>query len=380
MKRSENGVITDARIRVFDHRNVVRLDWGLLLLVVVLAAVGILTLVSASRSISSVTPVYLKQVVFFGMGLGVAVFIGCLDHRFLTSIAPMAYAGAVGLLVAVLLLGTEAKGGLRWLSLGPFNLQPSEPSKLAVILFLAWYLSTIGQKVRKLHYFLLAFVIVAVPGFLILAQPSLGTAATLGPVVFAMLYVAGCRRRHLAAIVALAIVAAPLAWGRLEEYQQRRLMTFLDPSADPQGSGYHTLQSMITVGSGGFTGKGYFQGTQTPLSYLPEHHTDFIFSLLAEEWGFAGTIAVIVLYGLLLLRGLSFAKDCSDLGGALMAVGIVALLTFHIFVNIAITLGIMPVTGIPLPFLSYGGSFYLTIMMCVGVLLSVHIRRGMFDH
>ena len=203
---------------------------------------------------------------------------------------------------------------------------------------------------------------------------------TLGPITVAMLYVAGCKRRHLAAIVVIAVAAAPIAWSQLEDYQKRRVMTIVDPSADPQGSGYHTIQSMITVGSGGLTGKGYMGGTQTYLSYLPEHHTDFIFSQLAEEFGFAGSITVLMLFSFLFFRGLRLARNSTDMAGSLLAVGVVTLLAVHVFVNVGITIGILPVTGLPLPFLSYGGSFYLTTMTSIGILLSVNARRGMFDY
>ena len=375
MKLSNANDILDARIGAFNYRHLRRLDWGLLLLVLALAAAGIVTLISASRSYSDGMPYYVKQMIFFtGFG-GIALFIACLDHRFLVSMAPLAYAILVSLLVAVLFVGTEVKGGQRWLDLGAFRIQPSEQSKLALIFMLAWYFNLIGRRVRSIFFFALTFVIAAVPALLILKQPNLGTAAALGPITIAMLYAAGCKRWHLAAVFVSGLIAAPVAWSQLKDYQKTRVLTFLDPAADPKGSGWHTIQSIITVGSGGPTGKGYFQGTQSYLKYLPEHHTDFIFSLLAEEWGFVGAITVIGLFSVLFLRCLSLARECPDYSGALLAVGVMTLLAFHVFVNIAITIGLMPVTGIPLPFLSYGGNFYLTTMMCIGVLLSVNVRK-----
>ena len=368
-----------AHIHVFNLRNLMRIDRVMLLLILALALVGVLTLMSAHRSFSGVSAYYMKQMMFFGLGAVACAMIACIDHRSIVSFAPLLYAGSIGLLVAVLIVGAEVKGGQRWLSIGPLGGQPSEPAKLALILMLTWYFTAIGPKIRKLRYVLLTFVIAAVPGLLILREPNLGTAATLGPVVFAMLYVAGCKRWHLIAILLAGLAAAPVAWTQLKDYQQTRVMTFINPASDPQGSGYHTIQSMITVGSGGLTGKGYMEGTQTYLSYLPEHHTDFIFSLLAEEWGFVGACGVIVIFALFLTRALSYAHNSIDLSGSLLVTGIVSLLAFHVFVNIAITLGMMPVTGIPLPFLSYGGSFYLTTMMSVGVLFSVNSRRGIFD-
>ncbi|MCH7960374.1 MAG: rod shape-determining protein RodA [Candidatus Hydrogenedentes bacterium] len=368
-----------AHIRVFNLRNLVRIDRVMLLLIFALALVGIFTLMSANRSFSGLSAYYMKQMIFFGLGAVACAMIACIDHRFIVSLAPLLYAGSIGLLIAVLIVGAEIKGGQRWLSIGPFGGQPSEPAKLALILMLTWYFTAIGPRIRKMRYVLLTFIIAAIPGLLILREPNLGTAATLGPVVFAMLYVAGCKRRHLIAIVLAGLAAAPVAWTQLKDYQQTRVITFIDPARDPQGSGYHTIQSMITVGSGGLTGKGYMEGTQTYLSYLPEHHTDFIFSLLAEEWGFVGACGVIIIFALFLTRALSYAHNSIDLSGSLLVTGVVSLLAFHVFVNIAITLGMMPVTGIPLPFLSYGGSFYLTTMMSVGVLFSVNARRGIFD-
>ncbi len=373
-----SGDLMSAHIRIFDFGNLRRLDLWLAAIVLALAAVGVMVLYSTSRSTSSATPYYLLQMMFIPVGCLIALTITCIDYRFLVSLAPFFYGILIVALVAVLLVGVEVKGATRWLQLGPIRIQPSEQSKLALIFMLAWYLSSIGNKIQRIPYFLLTFAIAAVPALLIFRQPNLGTAATLGPVVFAMLYVAGCRRSHLVGIVVLALVAAPVGWSQLKDYQKTRVLTILNPGADALGSGYHTTQSMITVGSGGPFGKGYMQGTQTYLSYLPEHHTDFIFSVLAEEWGFVGSVGVVALFLLLFMRALIIARKSPEMSGALLVIGIVTLLAFHVFVNIAITLGIAPVTGIPLPFLSYGRSFYLTTMMCIGVLLSVNTRKGLF--
>lgn len=371
--------LRDANIRAFNLWNLRRLDPALLGIAFVLAFVGWVVLYSANRSVSVSTPFYAKQMVFFAVGCALALMIACLDYRFIVSLGPALYVIFLGLLVAVILMGYEVKGGRRWLDLGVFRFQPSEYTKLVVIVMLAWYFNAIGRKIERLPYFLLTFVLIAVPAFLIFKQPDLGTAVTLGPIAVAMLYAAGCRTRHLVSLAVLTLAAIPVAWSQLKDYQRERVMTIIDPNADPQGSGYHTIQSMITVGSGGLNGKGFMEGTQTYLSYLPEHHTDFIFSLLAEEFGFVGSCAVIALFLALFLRGLYIARNATDPAGSLLAVGVVALLSFHVFVNISITIGIMPVTGIPLPFLSYGGSFYLTTMTCVGVLLSVNARKGVFD-
>lgn len=372
--------VANAHIRLFNWRNLARIDWVLTVLVLLLAFAGILVLYSANRSASSETPYYVKQLMFIPVGVVLALIIMCIDHRFLVSLGPVFYIVLVGLLIAVMFFGYTAKGAQRWLQLGPIRIQPSEQSKLALIFMLAWYFSTIGDRIQRLPYVLLTFAITAVPGILILNQPNLGTAATLAPITFVMLYVAGCKKSHLIGIIAMGMAALPIGWSQMKDYQRTRVMTILDPASDELGDGYHTIQSMITVGSGGLSGKGFMEGTQTYLSYLPEHHTDFIFSLLAEEWGFLGSTAVVVLFLLLFYRGLGVARNSQDMAGSLLAVGIVTLLAFHVFVNIAITLGIAPVTGIPLPFLSYGRSFYLTTMLSIGVLMSVNTRRGFFDH
>jgi rod shape determining protein RodA len=393
--------ILDVRVGIFNHRNLKHIDWVLAGLVVVLALIGFAVLFSAGRGVSAPTPYYAKQALFFVVGVGIALFIMCIDSRFLVWIAPVMYACAVLMLLAVILFGTSVKGGQRWLPVGPFRLQPSEQTKIVVVYMLAWYLSLVKERIQKLHFLVLAFVIAGIPAALILKQPSLGTAMALIPLSFVMVCVAGCKWWHLGFIALAGTAAIPAAYHKLEDYQKSRLTSFINtdavskddglqsisqrllgeelPKVDPQGSGWQTRQSKITVGSGGLSGKGFGRGTQTLLNYLPEHHTDFIFSLLAEEHGFIGATIVIGLFAAFLLRGLSLALKCTDFSNALLATGCVTILGFHVFVNIAITIGLMPVTGIPLPFLSYGGNFYMTTMMCVGVLLHVPVRKLLFD-
>jgi len=366
--------ILDARIGVVNVRNLRRVDIVFVALSLALAGAGLLVLYSASVGSSSEAPYYLKQFVWFCIGLVVAAAIVCIDYRFLVAMAPAFYVLSVGSLLLVMLFGAEAKGAERWLPIGPFKFQPSEMSKLALVFMLTWYLSAFQDRIRKLPMFLLAFVIAGIPLALILKQPSLSTAMVLIPIVFVMLFVAGCRWWHMVAIVLLGFCVIPFGWMHMEDYQKSRVTTFLDPTSDPKGKGWQPIQTKITVGSGGLTGKGFLQGTQTHLKFLPEHHTDFIFSLLAEEMGFAGAAGVLALFLLFLLRGLMLARDCPEMSGALLSIGALTILGFHAFINIAITIGLMPVTGLPLPFLSYGGSFYLTTMMCVGVLLSVQVR------
>lgn len=371
--------LLDARISTFNYRNIRHVDWALAGLTFILALIGFAVLFSASKGASLAVPYYIKQMVYFAAGTLLALFVLCIDSRFLVSIAPFLYVVFVGLLLAVILFGVSAKGGQRWLPLGVIRLQPSEQTKVVLVYALAWYLTTVGERIRKFHYLLIALAIVAIPAALILKQPNLGTAVVLIPTGVVMVYVAGCKWWHLLLLFGAAVSVVPFAYPFLKDHQKARIEAFVNPEADPKGTGWQTRQSKITVGSGGLAGKGFLNGTQTMLNYLPEHHTDFIFSLLAEEKGFMGALAVIALFTAFLLRGLQLALRSPDVMGTLLAAGCVTILAFHTFVNIAITVGLMPVTGIPLPFLSFGGNFYLTTMMCVGVLMNVPVRKQLFD-
>ena len=394
----------DAIMRVVNIRNLRRIDWLLPIFVIALAAIGWVTMYSASAN--SENSYFEKQILFFLAGAAIAAGIICIDYRMIVAVAPLLYAVAIILLVLVMLVGTEVNGSFRWLDFGLFRIQPSEMTKIIMIYFLAWYFHTLGNRIRKLHWFILAFVLTAIPAALILKQPDLGTAACLGPLVIVMLFVAGCRIWHLGVVVLVCLSTIPLAWFQVRDFnpsannhqqniqaalykawrqphelhwhQKMRIYTFLHPDFAPQINSWQSYQSFITVGSGGLTGKGFMNGTQTKLNYLPEHRTDFIFSHYAEERGFIGGVVVIGLFLAFLLRGLMYARDCPEMMGTLLAAGVVTVLGFHIFFNIAITIGLMPVTGMPLPFLSYGGTFYMSTMACVGILLNVPLRRKMF--
>lgn len=380
--------LLDSHIRTFNYRNLRRLDWVLLGFTFALMSFGLIALYSASQSLGPDTSFfsmyYVRQFIAFCLGLAIALLIVCIDYRALISFAPVIYAVVAALLVAVLFFGSEAKGGQHWLRWGPFSLQPSELSKLGLIYMLAWYLSALKEHVRSLIVFLGAFAIGGGILALILLQKDLGTALVLPPVILVMLYTAGCRKRYLGAVILAGLVLIAFVFVSvdklpLKDYQKNRIKSFMSPAADPRASGYQIIQTKIAVGSGQMWGKGIGKGTQTHLRFLPEFHTDFIFALIAEEMGFVGAISVIVLFALFLLRGIELARECTDLAGSLLAIGCVTVIGFHIFVNIAITLHLMPITGLPLPFISQGGSFLVTTMMCVGTLLSVHVRKGFFD-
>ena len=314
-------------------------------------------------------------------GALLALSIVCIDYRFLVSLAPLVYAAALIALIAILTVGLTFRGGKSWFRVFGFGIQPSEFTKLAVIFMLAWYLAKIGTRVRKLFYFGLAFVIAGVPSVLIAAQSDLGTAITYVPVVFVMLFAAGCKRWHLIALIVIGALAVPVGWTQLKPYQKARVQTFFNPTETKetrQGEGYHIIQTKIAVGSGQMWGKGVGHGTQTQLGYLPEYRTDFIFSHLAEERGFVGAVTVGASSRLSSARvgpgrELWRPRRQAARGGVRHHTGLSRLCEHRHHRTLA------PHYGLPLPFLSYGGSFYLTTMMCVGTMLSVHVRKGMFD-
>ncbi len=365
---------------MFDRRLLTHIDWTLLLLTLLIAGIGIANLYSATASWPAVSaPIYLKQLYWLGIGLGI-VFLVCLfDYRHLEYLGFFFYVGTVGLLVGVMLFGKTNMGATRWLDLGPFNLQPSEIMKIVIIITLARYFGekgrTIGYSLREL---IAPFALLGVPVLMIMKQPDLGTALLVVFIGATMTLFAGIRRWALIVLSFCAAAAASGGWFVLRDYQKERIRTFLDPERDPLGSGYHIIQSKIAVGSGGFFGKGFMQGTQSQLSFLPERHTDFAFSVFAEEWGFTGSAFLLLLYLLLIIWGIYIARRAGDKFGMFLAIGVVAMLFWHIVVNLGMVIGLLPVVGVPLPLFSYGGTSMVTTMIGVGLLLNVSMRRFMF--
>jgi len=384
---------TEGHIGIFDWRNVFRADRLMVALVLVLAVVGLMNLYSTDSPLGSTAldagghaRMQLRNLL---LACAAAALLVCFDYRFLISLAPLAYLVTVGLLIYVEVRGYVAGGSQRWIDLGFTRLQPSEIAKLAVIYTLAWYLGWIGERIKKIPYLILAFAIVVVPAVLIIMQPDLGTTLVLGPIALAMVWIAGCRLWHIAGLTVLGVAAVGLVVAHvygmvpvpenapdLSEYQKNRIRSFLEPDADPTGAGWHAMQTRLAVGSGGTLGMGYRRGIQTHLKYVPEYRTDSIFVVLAEENGFVGCMILLGLFAAMLGRGLVLARDCPDMAGTLLGVGCVTLLFVHIFANIAIAIGLMPVTGLPLPFLSYGGTFYLTVMIAIATMLSLTMRKG----
>ena len=279
------------------------------------------------------------------------------------------------LLILVMLVGQTALGAQRWIALGPISIQPSEFSKLIMIIALAAMLEKRGGKINTITDLAPVAAYVGVPFLLVLKQPDLGTSLVFLAIFFGMVFVAGVRLRLLLGIFGAGLAAMPVLWHFLKDYQKMRIMVFMDPNVDPLGAGYHIIQSKIAIGSGMLFGKGLFGGTQSQLNFLPENHTDFIFSVVGEELGFVGCAILLLLYLVVLWRGIRIAQDASDMFGRLLAVGITSMIAFHVLINVGMTMGIMPVTGIPLPLMSYGASSLTTNIMAIAILLNIQLRR-----
>jgi rod shape determining protein RodA len=311
------------------------------------------------------------------LGVILMIVTATFDYRLAKVYAPIAYGVILFLLLLVLTpIGDETAGAQRWITLFGFQFQPSEFAKVTVVAALAAYLSEVRGEIRLDHVWRAA-AIAGTPMALIFLQPDVGTMMVFAATLIGLLVVAGAKSRHIAILIFVAIFGAVIAFhiGIVKEYQIARLTSFLDPAQDPQGAGYNRQQSEIAIGAGGLFGRGYRNGTQTNLDFVPEQHTDFVFTVVGEELGFAGAIALLSLFGILLWRGFRTALMSRDDFGTLLASGIVVMLAFQLFVNIGMTMGIMPVTGIPLPLVSYGGTAMLTNWLAVGLILNVHMRR-----
>ncbi len=316
-----------------------------------------------------------RQGIFAAVNILVVFILLHFDYKSLGKYANILYVINLVMLLAVMFVGQSALGAQRWIQIGPINLQPSEFSKLIMIVSLAHLLEKRQGHLNTFKDLIPIFVFVGIPFLLVLKQPDLGTSLVFLAILFGMLFIAGIRMKHLAAIFAAGLAFMPIFWHFLKDYQKMRLTVFLDPNVDPLGSGYHIIQSKIAIGSGMLFGKGLFAGTQSQLNFLPENHTDFIFAVIGEEFGFLGSFVVLTLYLILLYRGVKIAGEARDSFGMLMATGIASMLAFHVLVNVGMTAGIMPVTGIPLPLMSYGVSSLTTNMVSVGILLNIYMRR-----
>ena len=361
----------------FDRRLLTHFEWLLPLLAVGVCGLGILTVYSASYApgADGPPPMAVRQLVWFVAGLAVMLSMLSFDYRSLERRAYLLYLIVLLLVLAVPLIGQVGGGSRRWLRLGPVSIQPSEFVKLAIVLVCARQFSLTSPAKLGLREALVPLVLTAVPAAAILLQPDLGSAALVVLVALSMLILGGVQLRWLALLASPILLLAPLLWSGLKEYQQKRILTFIDPGQDPLGAGYHVIQSKIAVGSGMLWGKGFLQGTQNHLSFLPEQHTDFIFSVFSEEWGLVGAALLMTLYLAFLLRGSVIATRARNRFGALLVMGVLTIVFWQVVVNVGMVTGLMPVVGIPLPMFSYGGSSMLCLLMGIGLIMNVSMRR-----
>jgi rod shape determining protein RodA len=365
---------------MFDRRLITNLDWVFIGLILLTAGIGIANLYSATSGWTPAgTPLYIKQCYWLGIGLLVLTAVSVFDYRHLLHLGPAAYLICTGMLIVVFILGETNMGATRWLNLGLFNLQPSEIMKPVIVIMLAHYFSRHEHPHgHTLADLMLPGIILLVPVLLVIKQPDLGTAMLLLFIGATMALFSGIRPPTLAALCSACVGIAAGGWFLLHEYQRARIRTFLDPERDPLGSGYHIIQSKIAIGSGGFWGKGFMQGSQSQLSFLPERHTDFAFSVFAEEWGLAGALIILSLYMLLVFRGILVAHKAANNFGMYLAIGATSIIFWHAIVNLGMVMGLLPVVGVPLPLFSYGGTSMVTTMLAAGMILNVGMRRFMF--
>lgn len=362
-------------------RKMARLDWPLLLIALALCGIGLMNVYSGTRVLGSTgVPLFAKQLTWVAAGIVIFFLFYLSGDGFLEDVAWYWYIAIIVLLVVVLLIGKVRGGAQRWISLGAFNFQPSEFAKVAVVLALArQFAARYSYGGIGLADIVPAVGLVGAPFLLVALQPDLGTAGMFLIILAAMMVVACVRVKVFILLGAAAAAAIPALWMFMKDYQRQRVLTFLDPERDPLGAGYHVIQSKIAVGSGGLIGKGYLKGTQGSLRFLPEQHTDFAFAVFSEEWGFAGSIVLLALLLALIFRGFHLASRSQDRFASFACGGLASYFLAHVSINVAMVCGLFPVVGIPLPFVSYGGSSMLTNMMALGILANLSRSRFTFQ-
>jgi rod shape determining protein RodA len=363
-----------------DRRLITHFDWTFFTALLVMAGVGIVSIYSANALAASAfrKSLYLRQITWLGIGLGGLAVACTISYRNLARFAYVIFGLTLAALLVVLVLGKTGLGAQRWIRIGPLTVQPSEFAKLALILFLARYFDDHRDALHHPRTLLLPAGLTVIFMLLVLKQPDLGTALLLGFIAVGMFLLVGLPIRYLLPFVGAGALAAPVLWTFLKEYQKRRILVFLNPDVDPLGASYHIAQSKIAVGSGGLLGKGWLGATQSQLNFLPLNHTDFIFAVLSEQWGFLGCLAILLAFFYVVTRGLQIARDCTDLFASLLAAGISMMMGIQVLINIAMVLGMLPVVGIPLPLLSYGGSSLVVTLLGMGLLLNIHMRRFLY--
>ena len=353
-----------------------KLDWVLIIAVILFLVISLLIIYSISFNGSILNPLNLqKQIVSIIIGLALMFFLAFLDYRLLNYHSTKLYFLMTLILVAVILVGKTVKGNTGWLDFFSFNVQPVEIAKIVLIIFLASFLSKKKTQLSILVRIIASVVLIFIPTFLILRQPDLGSAIIILFVWLVLLLASGLNKKNLALLLMAGFFTVLISWFFLADYQKNRIVNFINPNSDPQGSGYNVIQATIAVGSGGIFGKGIGHGSQSQLNFLPEKHTDFIFSVITEELGLVGALVVFTLFGIIFWRLKETARMARDNFGYLVALGILAMIFFQTFINIGMNIGIMPVAGVPLPFLSYGGSSMVIMLSAIGLAQSVYLRR-----
>nr|CRH04471.1 Rod shape-determining protein [Candidatus Magnetococcus massalia] len=373
-RRMRKSVLAPSTHRLSMEERIYRFPWGLMLIILAILGLGMMVLYSAGGAEGGGSLV-MRQGVRLSGSLVLLFVLALAGEKVFRHHAYLIYLAALILLLVVFGAGTVGMGAQRWIDLGVIRLQPSELMKVALVMALArWFHDRGGNKQIGVRELIGPIILIAIPMILILKQPDLGTALAVGAAGAAVIFVAGISWKALAGFAVVIGSAMPIAWNNLHDYQRQRVLTLFSPESDPLGSGYHIIQSKIAVGSGGLFGKGFLNGSQNQLDFLPERHTDFIFSVLAEEWGFIGAIIMLGLFALIVVRGFYISMRARNRFGMLMATGLTTMLGLQVVINVGMVVGVLPVVGIPLPLVSYGGSSLLTVMMAIGLLAHVSIH------
>lgn len=356
------------------ERTVSRIDLNLLTTALIISGIGAMLVYSATHN-GPEAPLFAKQILWSTIGVGLMLLFLAVDYHALMEISLFLYIFGMCLLAYVLIFGRLTRHVRSWIHIGGFQFQPSEFMKIFTALLIAKYFDSNDRAYLNLRTFMVVMLILAGPVLLIAVQPAAGSAASFFPLVGVAMFFGGIKPRYWLIAILCGLVTLPIGWHYLKPFQRERIKIFLDPARDPLGSGYQLTQAKIATGSGGITGKGFLHGTQVNLEYLPARHTDFIFSVLGEEWGFVGVIVVLTLYLFLILESLAVAKAARDRGGTFLVLALVAFFIYHVVINVGMQIGLLPVTGIPLPLISYGGSATMMFFIAVGLILNVDFRK-----
>lgn len=356
------------------------ISWPFLLLLTLVAGVGFISLYSAAEG--NIDPWAGKQAVRFGLGLCGIIVVALIDIRIWMKLSYPIYALGIALLIYVDIRGHIGMGAQRWINLGFLQLQPSEVMKIALVLALAkFFHGSTAEDVKNPLFLLAPLALVGLPAAFVMFQPDLGTAMAILMVAMAIFFLAGVSYWMFGVVIAGGLALLPVAWHFLHDYQRTRVLVFLNPENDPLGAGYHITQSKIALGSGGITGKGFLQGSQSHLNFLPEKQTDFIFTLFTEEWGFVGGVSLMALFAMIIAYGYFMAMNCQNRFAQLLSMGVVVNFFVYIFINMGMVMGLLPVVGVPLPMISYGGTAMLSVLFGFGLLMSAHVHRDIkFTH